>query len=93
MPGLEKLEILIYPQKICYAVKNLGFRQIIRFFSISNLTEIKQYQFSWRVVKLAKIKQKSNEKSNKFAYLIRTNYVNTKYIYISHPIHKPECSL
>ena len=94
-PGTEclilkkKLEILMYSPKLCYTATK--FLQIIHFFSTSNLMEIKQYLFfvahswiskNWACVKITYYYYWPliNQKSNKFAYLIRTTYVNIKYI-------------
>ena len=45
--------IYIYINFVTLATK---FLQIIYFFSTSNLIEMKQYQFSWPTVELAKTK-------------------------------------
>ena len=79
----KKLEILIYPQKLRYAGHEISVNQpvflnikldrnkaISIFVANSWIIKI-ELMYRWRL---------SNQKSNKFAYLIRTNYVNIKYI-------------
>ena len=53
MLDLEKLEILIYRQKFCYAGYKISANSLL--FSTSNLIEIKQYQLSYPTVKLANL--------------------------------------
>ena len=53
MPDLEKLEILIYRQKFCYAGYKMSGNYLL--FSKSNLIEIKQYQLLYPTVELANL--------------------------------------
>ena len=53
MPDLEKVKLLIHPQKFCY----VGYEIYANYplFLKSNLTEIKQYQSLWPKVELANL--------------------------------------
>ena len=82
----KKLEIWIYPQNFCYAGYNISANY--SFFSTSNLIEIKIINFcspqlnkhNQARVKITYRWRLPNQKSNTIAYLIRTNYLNMKYI-------------
>ena len=80
----------MHPQKFCYAGHKISPNYPL-FLNIKldrNIT----ISISYATVELAKLNMRkdyasltfSNQKSNKFAYLIKTNYVNIKYIQHMH---------
>ena len=59
MPDLEKkLEILIYPQKLSYTGYEISANSSL--FLTPNLIEIKQRQFPWSTVELAKLSMRKD---------------------------------
>ena len=56
--NIRYIYILIYSQKICYAGYKISANYSL--FSTSNLIEIKQYQFSWPAIELAKLNMRKD---------------------------------